>query len=291
MEVSQHRELTSLRQLRAVTVVCLAAVLPVALAAQEPQQRVVRQLNFVGNHALDELTLTSAIATTTSSAFATLPLLRLFGLGEKRYFDEVEFRRDVVRLVLLYRQSGYMNAVIDTTVKRDGQDANITFRIHEGEPVRVTSFDIDGVDKILNLESLRRDLPLQVGDPFNRFLFLASADTIVTRLRSAGYPYAEVLRGFDSDAEALRADLSLAALPGPRMLVGAVRIEGLQEIDTGTVRRMLSVSPGDVYRERNLFRSQRDLYGMDVFRLMSPGIRFVASLRNATQRPSSERIE
>ncbi|MGH7676677.1 MAG: autotransporter assembly complex protein TamA, partial [Gemmatimonadales bacterium] len=32
-------------------------------------------------------------------------------------------------------------------------------------------------------------------------------------------------------------------------------------------RRMLSVKPGDLYREARLYQSQRDLYGMEVFRL------------------------
>ena len=90
------------------------------LSAQE-QGRVVRGLEFVGNRALDDLTLASAIATTNSSWWARNPVVRWIGLGEKRYFDELEFRRDVVRLMLLYRQSGYMNAVIDTVVRRPGR--------------------------------------------------------------------------------------------------------------------------------------------------------------------------
>ena len=77
----------------------------------------MRGLSFEGNHAIDDYTLGSAIATSSSSVFASLWLLRWMGLGEKRYFNELEFRRDVVRLLLLYRQSGYMNAVVDTVVR------------------------------------------------------------------------------------------------------------------------------------------------------------------------------
>ncbi|HXF95103.1 MAG TPA: BamA/TamA family outer membrane protein [Gemmatimonadales bacterium] len=242
-----------------------AALVPAALAAQE-QPRVVRGLKFEGNRALDQELLAAAVATTNSSAWATKVYLRWLGLGEKRYFDEVEFRRDVVRLILLYRQSGYMNVVVDTVVRRTARDVYVTFRIHEGEPVRVARLDITGAEGLLNVEALKRELPLRVGDPFNRFLLLASADTVATRLRNRGYPYAEVLRNFDSDAGTLEARVTLEVLPGPRMRIGEVAIEGLQEIDTGTVRRMLSVAPGNVYRQRDLFQSQRDLYGMDVFR-------------------------
>jgi len=236
------------------------------LERQERQDRIVRGLRFDGNHALDDYTLSSAISTTKSGWFATSSLIRWLGLGEKRYFDEQEFRRDVVRLVLLYRQSGYMTAVVDTTVVRTTKDAYITFQIHEGEPVRVARLGVLGVDGILDTARLRRALPLQIGDPFNRFLLQASADTIAARLRNSGHPYAEVLRNFDSEAGVLRAEVTLEAIPGPPMRVGEVMIRGLVDVDTATVRRMLTVRPGEPFRQEALYQSQRDLYGMGVFR-------------------------
>lgn len=222
-------------------------------------------MRFEGNRALDGLTLESVIATTKSSWWAREPLVKWLGLGEKRYFSEIEFRRDVVRLILFYRQSGYMNAVVDTLVRRTPRDVYVTFRIHEGEPVRVTRLDVLGVEGIINVAKLRRELPLQVGDPFNRFLMQASADTIVNRLRNGGYPYAEVLRNFDSEAAALKAEVSLDAQPGARMRVGAVAIEGLRDVDTGTVRRVMSVKPGHLFKQDALYQTQRDLYGIGVF--------------------------
>lgn len=251
--------------MRVIPLLLLTALAATTVLAAQDQERVVRNLSFVGNQALDDYTLESAIATTASSAWARHWWLRWLGLGEKRYFSEVEFRRDVVRLVLLYRQSGYMNAVVDTVVRRTPRDVYVTFRIHEGEPVRVVRLDVTGVDGILNLAKLKRDLPLQVGDPFDRFLMQASADTIVSRLRNGGYPYAEVLRNFDSEAGVLRAEVTLDAQPGPRMRIGAVTIHGLRDVDTATVRRVMSVRPGNGYKQDALYQTQRDLYGMGVF--------------------------
>src|SRR5881398_2743683 len=154
---SQHREAARPRQLRASLPVLVVAVFAAArLAAQQEQQRVVRGLSFKGNHAIDDYTLSSAIATTNSSAFATSPFLRWIGLGEKRSFNELEFRRDVVRVLLLYRQSGYMNAVVDTVVRHVSNDVYITFRITEGDPVRLAALNILGLDSILNVAALRR---------------------------------------------------------------------------------------------------------------------------------------
>ena len=264
---SQHRHAARLRQLRALRLTLLVAVFAAApLAAQQEQQRVVRGLSFEGNHAIDDYTLSTAIGTSNSSWFARAFPIRLLGLGEKRSFNELEFRRDVIRLLLLYRQSGYMNAVIDTLVRREGRDVYLKFRIYEGDPVRLARLDMMGVDSILDVRRLKRDLPLQEGDPFNRALFQASADTVVSRLKNLGYPYADILRNYDVDVAALRAVATLEALPGARMRVGQVLITGPEKVDTGTLRRMLSVRAGDWFRQDQLYLTQRDLYGLGMFR-------------------------
>ena len=229
----------------------------------------VRGLDFVGNQTLDGYTLSTVIATSKSSFFATAWWVRWIGLGAKRHFDELEFRRDVVRLILFYRQSGFMRVVVDTSVRRTARDVFVTFRIHEGDPVLVTRLDVDGVSGIVDVRPLRRAMPLQVGDPFDRFLFQTSADTVAAWLRNRGFPYAQVLRNFDVDAGALTAEVRFEAVPGPYMRVGEIVVQGVERVDTATVLRTLSVRPGEQYREDQLYRSQRDLYGVGMFRSAS----------------------
>jgi len=154
--------------------------------AQQPMQRVIRQLKFEGNQAISDEILAAAIVTTNSSWFARAFLFRSFKfLGTKRFFDDEEFRRDVVRLSVLYKRSGYPDAVVDTLVSRTPEDVYITFRITEGNPIRVTRMTTTGLDSLP--PRLRRsvllDLPLQLGDPFNRFDMQASADSVIRRLR------------------------------------------------------------------------------------------------------------
>jgi outer membrane protein assembly factor BamA len=138
---------------------------------QQQPQRVVRALEFEGNRAISDEVLAAAIATTNSSWFARYFLFRWIGLGAKRYFDEEEFRLDVVRVSVLYKRSGYPDAQIDTLVQRTPEDVYLTFKITEGDPIRVTSINVTGLDSLPY--RLRRavllDLPLQVNDPFNRF--------------------------------------------------------------------------------------------------------------------------
>lgn len=226
----------------------------------------IRGLTFEGNQSIDADALRAAISTTNSNWFARTPPFRWIGLGEKREFDEVEFRRDVVRLVLLYRQSGFLEVQVDTVVARKPGEVRIKFVIHEGPPVVVTSFAITGLDSFPNAKPLSQDLALRVGAPFNRFLFQVSADTIVRRLRNRGYPSAEALRSFEVDKAARTAAVGLEIVPGRPAVFGPVTVEGSAGVDTSYVRKLLILQSGRSYNEDRLFDSQRKLYQTELFR-------------------------
>jgi outer membrane protein assembly complex protein YaeT len=243
------------------------------VTAQQPPQRVVRQLKFEGNSALSDETLAAAIATTNSSWFAR-GFLRWLGLGAKRYFDEQEFRRDVVRLTVLYRRSGYPDAVTDTLVKRTPEDVYVTFKIQEGNPILVKTLTITGLDSVppRRRRSVLLDLPLQEGDPFNRFDMQASADSITRRLRDRGYPSAAVFTAFEADRQTKIATVSLETSPDGHAVIGPIKVIGVHRIDTAVVRKLLVSRTGRRYSQEELFESQRNLYESDLFRFASVNI-------------------
>lgn len=241
-----------------------AAAAPAALHAQDDNlhQPVVLSLAFEGNRAIDDNILKVSIATSSS----TKPfLLGLLGFGEKRYFNETEFQRDVLRIEALYRQSGYVDATVDTLVHRRDNGVHLRFLIYEGEPVRVTALSVTGVKDIVPPARLIRDLPLRVGDPFSRLLLQASTDTILTFLRDRGHPYAEVFRSFEQNREARTAEVAFAVVPGPPATVERVEVVGAGAIPEDVVRRLISVREGRRYRERELYESQLDLYRMGIY--------------------------
>jgi len=252
-------------------ILLLLCVVARALPAQEraPGELVVRGLSFEGNRAIDDYTLKASIATSESSAWQRYWWLRapfgLFGFGEKRYFDETEFRRDVLRVELLYRQTGFFEAELDTLLRRTSEDVWITIRVREGSPVRVVAVDVQGTEGIAATRELIRDLPLRVGDPFNRFLLQASADTIRAMLANRGYPFVEIYQGFDENRPAHEARVEFTVDPGPRARVDGILVEGIDEVNPGVVRRSLGVRVGDWFRRQSLLESQRELYQTGLF--------------------------
>src|SRR5262245_51832810 len=248
-------------------------LLPMTLQAQQAGP-VVRQLDFVGNRSIEDEVLRAAIVTTASSWFARAPVVRWIGLGEKRYYDEEEFRRDVIRLHVLYRRSGFPNAVVDTVVRHEPQNVFITFRITEGEPMVTAEVRVTGMDSLPTwLQRLANlDLPLQEGDPFNRYLMQQSADSIERRLRDRGYPSATVFTGFEADRERLVARVNLDVDPSKRAVIGDVDVVGVRRIDTALVRDLLVSRPGRRYSQDELLVSQQNLYQSDLFRYATVNI-------------------
>lgn len=239
---------------------------PSVLIGQEgvEERRAVRGLRFLGNEAIEDLTLRNSIATTASSCWI-FGIGCAIGFGDKRWFDEREFRRDVLRIRALYIQSGFRQVQVDTLVRRTADAVRIEFRIFEGEPVRVTRLEINGIADIITPDALKRRIPLREGGPFNRFQLQQAADTIRVALQDRGYPYAQVFRNFDEDREALEAEVFFEADPGPRATVREVLVAGNDAVEDEAIRRLIPVRDGRLYRRAEMLESQRDLYGSDLF--------------------------
>jgi outer membrane protein assembly complex protein YaeT len=236
------------------------------LVAQD-SLRIIRGLDFEGNRSIGDANLSAAISTTNSSWFARTPPFKWLGLGEKREFDEIEFRRDVLRLILYYRQSGFLEVQVDTVVQRNENNVNVKFVIKEGPPILVTSMKVTGLDSVQGRRQIVEELPLVEGKRFNRFLLQASSDSLLQRLRNKGYPSVEVFRNYAVDRVKRSATVSLDVVPGTQARIGPISVEGSGQVDSVFIRQLLTLRPGSRYSQERLFESQRKLYQTELFRL------------------------
>lgn len=230
-------------------------------------------LKFQGNKSIQAAVLAAGISTTNSGWFRRTPPFKWLGiLGEKRFFDEHQFVADVLRLQFIYKASGFLEVKVDTLVQRTADQVKVTFKITEGPPVLVKSLVLNGIRPVPQKSQLTLKLPLEVGKPFNRFKMVASMDSISHRLRNRGYPAVVVLKNFHVDSAQRIADVTLDIDPGPRSVIGAIRVEGTSPIDTSFVRRMVPASAGRLFSQDELFLSQRNLYRTELFQFSSVGI-------------------
>ncbi len=249
-------------QLLALGLVAIAAI--PALARAQLQPLLVRHVSFKGNHAVDPDVLAASIVTTQSDFFARTGLVRSLGLGQKRFFNQTEFIRDIFRIEVVFRRSGYPDATVDTVVKRSPGAVDVTFKITEGRPVRLHSFTIDGLDSVENAWQVRIDLPIRVNDVASDYKVHEASDTITLRLRNRGYPTAYV--DFVEQEHGARENARLIAHPGRYSTFGAITVrDSGGTVDTAYAAALILARPGDEYRVNKIVESQRALYTSDLY--------------------------
>ena len=228
----------------------------------------VRRLRFAGNERFSDAELGSAVVTTASSWER-----RWFGvLGAKRCIDRAaDLPRDLLRLVIFYRNRGYPQATVDTLVRRRGPGIAVTFTIAEGRPVVIDTLTVVGLASVPERAAVLRNLAVREGGTFDKPAIEATRDTLERRLRILGYPTPLVLLSSSSDTAAHSATVTYEIAPGPRARIGEITVRVTPRNGAGpaisqeAVRRVLGVEQGDLYRYSDLTTAQRNLYQTDAY--------------------------
>jgi len=253
----------------------IAVCAPTPVRAQDiscdPGDREVRSLKFEGNRAFSDDDLALRVVTTPSSWWRRH--LNLW-FAQKRCLNSDVLRSDVFGLREYYKLRGYFGATVDTLVQPRGrQGVAVTFLINEGEPVPLRSYAVTGLNGIADSAAIMRRLRLHVGQPFDRFLYAADIDTIIKRLRDAGYYRANYVPGYSIDTSATKyAEASIAVMPGERMRFAAPQFHidpapgRSVQIDTSVVRRLLGIAPGTLYSDHAIVEAQRNLFQLGAYR-------------------------
>ena len=271
-------------RLRAATWLCaIAALLALAACAANPapggpfpnlsqyQGREITAVSVSGDLADVPRDSVVRVLATLPSRCRVLGLLNaclpLIGKHETHKLDMQVLARDVVRIQLVFRDNGYYGTrVVPTVDEQPGGKVEVRFNVIPGDLVRLRTLTVNGAEGVIPTDQLVRKLPLKVGEPFRRNEFLASVDTVRNLLLDAGHAYAQVLRNYQIDTIADVADVALEAAPGPVVTVDTILFDGLDRVSEKLARHQLTFQQGDRLRGRDLARSQRNLYDLELVR-------------------------
>jgi outer membrane protein assembly factor BamA len=252
----------------------LVAAFPAAARGQEVEcdkktDIEVRTVRFEGNRTFDDDQLSASVLA-TSSSFSRRHF-KVF--GARRCYPDVGLKPDVDALKALYQNNGFYKTTVDTVVTRvSPRVVDIRFRINEGQPLQIDSLTISGLDSVPDPKSIVKDLQMKVGGRFGLLLLFTDVDSILARLRNAGYPRADYLKSYRTHPDQLRAEVNLEVTTGPRTRFGAIEVArtGVNnrpaEIDSAVVLRLLGFGSGNWYSDRALADAQRNLYNMGAYR-------------------------
>lgn len=245
-------------------------------ALERYQGREIERVVFVDPGPFSEDTLIQLTETQPSRCnLLGLPICVPFtSIGaEEHRLDLGALRRDVVRLEAFYRQSGYYGTTVMPVVEPEAdEDVAVRFVIEVGDPIVLSTFEVEGLEGVVDTAEVRAKLPLREGGLFDLGDFAASADTIKGMLLSLGHANAEVLRSYDVDTVADVARARLVAIPGPVVVVDSIIVRGAARLGRATVLRQLTFRRGDVLRIEELVASQRNLYTLEIVQFAAVSI-------------------
>lgn len=239
---------------------------------QESRDPVVWDISFEGNDNYSGIVLRQVIATEEPNL-----LRKIFRRVKDYRINETELRRDRIRVIRYYERRGYDQIQVDvdhTSAKKEWK-RNVVFRIHEGEPIRISSsqvvIDADSAtaESLRNERSFQRTLEDHEFQEGNRFETIRRPDVVgsfTQVMENHGFPWASVDIEADIDSLAKNADVQIVLKLGPKSYFSNFEFEGVESVSERIVAREMAVDIGDMYDSRKIQESQRQIFGHHLFR-------------------------
>jgi outer membrane protein insertion porin family len=216
------------------------------------------KLEIHGNHYFDDATIRQRMSVIP----ATLVRYR-----HGRY-NRAALDRDLDAIRNLYRSNGFRDVQVTPRVVDDynGVPARIAIFIDiaEGSQWFVSKLALGGVS-----EDFRPDLMLLLhsteGQPFSDLAIATDRDNVLDYYFNNGYPAAKFEFTAVPSGQADHVDLTFTVIPGERVYVRNVVVDGLQQTRPDVVTDRISVRAGDPLSQSQISDSQRRLYDLGIF--------------------------
>ncbi|WP_426957192.1 autotransporter assembly complex protein TamA [Muricoccus radiodurans] len=179
------------------------------------------------------------------------------------------------------RAEGYYSGTTTITLAGEAPDAQgLAARLaaRGTEPVPVVISAETGPQYRIGSVSLRPAVPeanidragqvtgLDPGDPARAEAVINAQETLLTRLRESGYPFAAVpRREVTVDHDSRTMEVTYYLQPGAQARFGRPEVEGSENVDPALLARAAGVLEGERYDPRTLDRVRRDVLALGVF--------------------------
>ena len=174
---------------------------------------------------------------------------------------------DVDRLASALRSEGYYAASIDHDIDRTDTPAKVVFTIDTGPVYTLADYTIEYIDPTPPEPSPDiTALGLELSSPARAPTIVAAQKTLLTVLSNQGYPLAKVedrKARVNHDTKAMTVALKVAQ--GPLSSIGPARFEGLEDVESDYLMRLLPWQQGDLYRQEDIDAGRRAISGTGLF--------------------------
>jgi outer membrane protein insertion porin family len=222
----------------------------------ETKRPFVNKIIFHGNSYFSDKKLRSQMRTREST---------FFSLFKKPRLHADVLQRDIAVLEATYHANGFLEAEVklkELVELEKGTFVDIVIDVIENEPTRIESVTFSGKG-ILSEETLRKDLLLKPGDPYNPSMLGSDINTIKLKYFDRGY--LAVLVGDSVFVDDRTVTMHYNIDPGPVIAVRSIELLGNRHTKREIVEKEITLEVGKVFRLRDAVESQRNLFETGLF--------------------------
>lgn len=238
----------------------------VLLNASAQKNAIVRNIKFTGIDSLQEDILLKQMTTKSRSFTEKLSFWK-----KKTRFSDLSFEEDLLKLKKYYQQNGFLDAAISSDLLPDKRNKKMDILIHirKGRPIAIgeINYVIHGKEPNLQLlDSLKKQISIQSGKPFQDDKILASEHLIQEGFSTKGYPFVKVEKNIHLNEKLRLADITFIINPGNKSYFGAINLSGDSLIDKSYILKHIDLKKGHAFSQAELEKTQEDLFDMGLFR-------------------------
>jgi outer membrane protein insertion porin family len=228
---------------------------------EESDKTGVREIKFVGNHAISTYRLKSLMQTTEMN------LLSWFKTSD--VYDPDRLATDEEAIRKYYMKNGYADFRITNTDVAYVDDPGgyvITISIDEGPQYHVSGASVTSRLPQIASQTLDPYITLRAGDVYNATAVEKTVDSITREMARQGYAFADVRPHGDRDEATHQIALAFTVDEGPKVYVERIDVVGNTRTRDYVIRREFDIGEGDPYNHALVERGERRLNRLGYFK-------------------------
>ena len=221
----------------------------------------IREIRFVGNHAVSNYRLGNLMQTSTQNFLSWFKNTDVYD-PDRLASDEEAIRR-------YYMKNGYADFRItntDVVYQENPPGYIITITMDEGPQYHVSGVSVDSHIAKVNGPALLPLVYLRPGDVYDAGAVDKSVDVLSRAVANQGYAFSEVRPHGERDTNNHTIAVAFSVDEGPKVYIERIDIVGNTRTRDYVIRREFDIGEGDPYNHALIERAERRLNGLGYFK-------------------------
>ncbi len=223
----------------------------ILLQVNEGQKVKIKKVSINGNKLVTAKELIKKMKTKKSS---------LFRSGK---FKEEDFNEDLEKIIAYYNKKGFIDArIISHNKEIEGKHMFIEINLFEGQQFKFGKLEITGNERFIT-DVLMEKFTFEKGDIFDLGQFDMELQSLSEMYYEDGYIYSSFDHIIEKNGDFI--NIIIEVRENTRAKIHKIHIAGNRKTKEKVIRRQITLSPGEYYKQSKVIQSLRNVYNLGFF--------------------------